>query len=143
MDENESRKTWTATAWLLGFMGGVLILGLLGIAYLIGFNRGKHEATTARPGAARPAAQETTTQAAPSGPGRELFANTCGGCHTLADAGTTATTGPSLDQLKPDQAQVLAAIANGGTGSGAMPKGLYTGTQAQEVAQYVASVAGR
>jgi hypothetical protein len=37
----------------------------------------------------------------------------------------------------------LDAIANGGAGSGVMPEDLYTGKQAQQVAQYVSSVAGQ
>ena len=91
----------------------------------------------------QPARGQTTTEAAISGPGKELFTDSCGSCHTLANADTAGTTGPNLDQLQPDQAAVLAAIANGGTGSGIMPKGLYAGKQAQEVAQYVSSVAGK
>ena len=55
MDENEDRKTSTATAWLLGFMGGMVILGLLAIAYLIGFNHGKGEGTTEATARKRPA----------------------------------------------------------------------------------------
>jgi cytochrome c6 len=43
----------------------------------------------------------------------------CGNCHTLADAGTTATVGPSLDQVKPTFEQVIAAMEQG---PGAMPE---------------------
>jgi cytochrome c oxidase subunit 2 len=36
----------------------------------------------------------------PPGDGKEVFtANGCGGCHQLADAGSSGTTGPSLDEL--------------------------------------------
>ena len=31
------------------------------------------------------------------GSGKQLFVNACGGCHTLADAGTAGTIGPNLD----------------------------------------------
>lgn len=31
------------------------------------------------------------------GAGKQLFVQACGGCHTLADAGTTSTIGPNLD----------------------------------------------
>ena len=31
------------------------------------------------------------------GTGKQLFVQACGGCHTLADAGTTGTVGPNLD----------------------------------------------
>ena len=30
--------------------------------------------------------------------GRDLFIKDCGGCHTLADAGTTGQIGPNLDE---------------------------------------------
>jgi cytochrome c oxidase subunit II len=35
--------------------------------------------------------------------GMELFAQQCGSCHTLADAGTTAQVGPDLDSVLPGQ----------------------------------------
>ena len=72
--------------------------------------------------------------------GKALFAGTCGSCHTLADAGTTGTLGPNLDELKPDQARVENAIK---TGPGAMPENLFEGAQATAVATYVAGAAGK
>ena len=47
---------------------------------------------------------EPTQGSATSGSGAQLFASAgCGGCHTLAAAGTTGTTGPNLDEfLAPD-----------------------------------------
>jgi mono/diheme cytochrome c family protein len=71
---------------------------------------------------------------------KQRFAGTCGSCHTLADAGTKGTFGPNLDDLKPDKARVLRAIA---TGPGGMPDGLLDGEQADAVAGYVAAFAGR
>jgi sulfite dehydrogenase len=71
--------------------------------------------------------------------GKELFAGTCGSCHTLKDAGTSGTFGPNLGDLKPAKALVLETIANG---PGAMPAKLYTGAKADKVATYVSSVAG-
>jgi mono/diheme cytochrome c family protein len=71
---------------------------------------------------------------------RGLFAGTCGTCHTLADAGTTGTFGPNLDDLKPSRATVAHAIE---TGPGAMPDHLFTGARAAAIAAYVARVAGR
>jgi mono/diheme cytochrome c family protein len=68
------------------------------------------------------------------------FVATCGGCHTLADAGTKGAVGPNLDDLKPDEATVEHQIANGG---GAMPPKLLTGQDAKDVAAYVAAVAGK
>jgi mono/diheme cytochrome c family protein len=68
------------------------------------------------------------------------FASTCGGCHTLADAGTHGTVGPNLDQLKPSEARVAKQIANGGK---LMPAGLLKGQDLTDVATYVAAVAGK
>ena len=60
----------------------------------------------------------------------------CGGCHTLAAAHSTGTTGPNLDQLKPDYRAATAQVTNGG---GAMPsfKDSLTTQQIADVAQYV------
>jgi mono/diheme cytochrome c family protein len=74
--------------------------------------------------------------------GKQIFTQSCGTCHTLTDAGTAGTVGPNLDQLAPDQARVTTAIENGGAGTGAMPANIVTGSEAEAVAEYVASVAG-
>jgi hypothetical protein len=71
--------------------------------------------------------------------GKELFSGTCGSCHTLADAGTSGTFGPNLDEIKPSKKLVLATIK---AGPGPMPANLYTGQQADKVATYVSKVAG-
>ena len=137
---------------LFGFLAGLFVLGLIAIVYVLGFT-GKDftEGREVQPTATQVSTTETQvastteTQAAqpPVGPGKDLFASTCGGCHTLAAAQTTGTVGPNLDDLKPDQATVQAAIQNGGTGSGAMPANLLTGAEAQQVAAFVAASAGR
>jgi cytochrome c6 len=77
------------------------------------------------------------------GEGKQIFTQSCGTCHTLADAGTAGKVGPVLDQIKPDEKRVLKALKIGGTGSGTMPAGLVTGKEAQAVAKYVSSVAGK
>ena len=81
--------------------------------------------------------------AAASAEGKQIFTQSCGTCHTLSDAGTSGSIGPVLDQLKPDKARTLSAIENGGSGSGAMPANIVTGKEAEAVARYVASVAGK
>ena len=49
--------------------------------------------------------------------GKELFASSgCGSCHTLADAGTTGTAGPNLDDLQPSMDAAVEQITNGGGG---------------------------
>jgi mono/diheme cytochrome c family protein len=73
--------------------------------------------------------------------GKSAFSATCGGCHTLKDAGTTGNVGPDLDSLAPLTAdRVAQQIKNGG---GPMPAGLLTGQDAANAAAYVASVAGK
>lgn len=69
---------------------------------------------------------------------RELFATTCGGCHTLSDAGTNGAVGPNLDETEMDAEAVRAQIKNG---AGAMPAGLLEGEEADSVAKYVADAA--
>ncbi len=66
----------------------------------------------------------------------------CAGCHTLAAAGATGTTGPNLDQLKPSMAIVVTQVTNGGA---VMPafKGKLSPAQIQAVARYVSSSAGK
>jgi len=73
--------------------------------------------------------------------GKTAFVATCGGCHTLKDAGTSGNVGPDLDGLAPLSAEVVSKqIENGG---GAMPAKLLEGQDAANVAAYVASVAGK
>ena len=76
--------------------------------------------------------------------GRELFGRICQQCHTLAEANAVGQVGPNLDKLKPPRALVLDAILHGrDRGNGRMPAGLYQGTDAADVASFVAAVAGR
>jgi sulfite dehydrogenase len=75
--------------------------------------------------------------------GKQIFTQSCGTCHTLSDAGTNGNVGPVLDQIKPDKQRVENAIKTGGTGSGAMPAGIVTGKEADAVATYVSTVAGK
>lgn len=75
--------------------------------------------------------------------GRELFRQRCWSCHTLAAAGARGVTGPNLDRIGDmTEERVLNAIENGGTGQGLMPANLATGEDAENVAEYVARVAG-
>jgi mono/diheme cytochrome c family protein len=75
--------------------------------------------------------------------GRQLFGQRCGACHTLKAANAIATVGPNLDQLRPPKSLVLDAIAHGrARGNGNMPAQIYTGQDAQDVASFVAKVAG-
>ena len=92
-------------------------------------------------------AQQSTSTAAGGGQqasaeGKQIFTQNCGGCHTLADAGTNGQVGPVLDELQPDKARVQRQVFNGG---GKMPsfKGKLSQDQIEGVATYVSSVAGK
>jgi mono/diheme cytochrome c family protein len=99
--------------------------------------------TTATSSASTAASTATTTggSTADVAAGKTAFTATCGGCHTLKDAGTNGKVGPDLDSLAPLSVDTVShQIANGG---GPMPPKLLTGQDAANVAAYVASVAGK
>jgi mono/diheme cytochrome c family protein len=87
--------------------------------------------------------------------GRELFGVHCAVCHTLAASNAVGKVGPNLDILKPAQSVVLHTInygclpnASGSSssetclGQGVMPADVVQGRDAQNVAAFVAKVAG-
>ena len=89
--------------------------------------------------------------------GKELFTKGCGSCHTLADAGTTGKIGPNLDYafvqsridglgedtiLQVVRGQIAYPVTTPSTGAPGMPANIYEGQDAEDVASYVASVAG-
>jgi mono/diheme cytochrome c family protein len=75
--------------------------------------------------------------------GRQLFGQVCQQCHVLKAANAVGQTGPDLDRLKPPKALVLNTIVEGrARGQGTMPAGLYQGRDAEDVAAFVARVAG-
>jgi mono/diheme cytochrome c family protein len=99
--------------------------------------------------------------------GKQLFQQKCGSCHTLADAGTQGKIGPNLDDAFAGpraqgfkestirnvvHGQILYPVSNpvglieGPNGEEqrvtGMPAKLVTGSDADDVAAYVASVAG-
>ena|SRR5438067_3228286 len=76
--------------------------------------------------------------------GKALFRQTCASCHSLAAVNARGITGPNLDNIgQVTKQRVLNAIRIGGTGQGRMPQGLLQGSNAQAVATFVSSVAGR
>lgn len=88
--------------------------------------------------------------------GRQLFGQNCGVCHTLAASNSVGKVGPNLDQIQPSLSLVLHTIQNGCLqnpppsqsnqtclGQGTMPANVLYGTQANDVAQFVARVAGK
>jgi mono/diheme cytochrome c family protein len=119
----------------------VFVFGLVVPALVLAFN-GVHKAGVAVGGIHLDHEQQK---------GRELFAHTCAVCHTLAATNSVGRTGPSLDvRVGVDiatpagrRALVLSAIEEGrARGLGQMPALLYQGKEAEEVAEFVAAVAG-
>jgi mono/diheme cytochrome c family protein len=100
--------------------------------------------------------------------GKKLFVERCGSCHILADAGTKGEIGPNLDfgffAYRQDAAgtnpsgddlagvestvrqvvrgQIAYPVVNPASGAPGMPANIVTGQDADDVAAYVASVAG-
>lgn len=92
--------------------------------------------------------ETTTTETQPTVEGdpvagKEIFlgASACGGCHTLADAGTTGQVGPNLDEAMPSFELAVDRVTNG---QGGMPSfsGSLTPQQIADVAAYVSTAAG-
>ena len=79
--------------------------------------------------------------AATAASGKDVFTSSCGGCHTLADAGTSGAIGPNLDDAAPDAATVKAFVRGGGGGMPAFGDNL-ANAEVDAVAAYVSSVAG-
>lgn len=156
-DEPPRRTPGGIESWLAGAWIGALVAVIIVVAFMAGRDHGSDESvnkaatppakTTGAPAATTETTATATTEEPAAGgatsSGKEVFATTCGGCHTLAAAGTSGAVGPDLDQLKPDLALVEKAIKIGGTGAGAMPPNLLQGADATAVAKYVADNAGK
>jgi mono/diheme cytochrome c family protein len=89
--------------------------------------------------------------------GQRLFAANCGSCHTLANAGTKGVIGPNLDAAfaaAQERGYPTSTIRNvvgmqvkypnsqPATGAPGMPANIVTGSDVNDVATYVACVAG-
>lgn len=126
----------SGTGKLLYVGVAICVVGIgLGIPGLLIVGNGEKTSRDATGGVVLTASQEK---------GRVLFAQNCSTCHTLQASGAVGQTGPNLDVIHPPQALTLNAIKIGrARGAGNMPAGLVTGEQADEVASYVAAVAGQ
>lgn len=126
-------------------------------------------ATAAAPSPAPTPAPTTTTPAKPAGgntaqlaAGKKVFVDSggCGACHTLADAGSTGTVGPKLDNVAADaqkagqalEAYIKTSIVDPnayvvpGFPKGVMPPDFNTTLTAQQIADvvaYIVAVAGK
>lgn len=82
--------------------------------------------------------------------GRELFTESCAVCHTLRAVNAVGRIGPNLDVRVPVEPTpearkelVMSAILEGrARGNGNMPAKLYEGPEAEDIAAFVAAVAG-
>jgi cbb3-type cytochrome c oxidase subunit III len=89
--------------------------------------------------------------------GKELFTQGCGSCHELFDAGTKGQIGPNLDfaflQSRLDglgedtiqqvvRDQIAYSVEDPSTEGPGMPRDIFKGQDAEDVATYVSSVAG-
>ncbi|MEP7225586.1 MAG: c-type cytochrome, partial [Actinomycetota bacterium] len=75
-------------------------------------------------------------------PGAKVFADAgCGGCHTMATAGSKGTVGPNLDELRPNQQRVERQVRNGGNGMPSFTDKL-SPAEITQVAGFVATSAG-
>lgn len=84
--------------------------------------------------------------------GKMLFVKGCASCHTLSHAGSAGITGPNLDDaFRQDRADGVKGTSIEGLVSywiqypntqGVMPRDIYKGQDAQDVAAYVGLVAG-
>lgn len=87
--------------------------------------------------------------------GAESFAQNCGGCHTIAAAGTHGskpkgevnskdrTNGPNFDQRKETYLSALTAIRQGGFSGAIMPGNIVTGDEAKSIAVFLAKYSGK
>jgi mono/diheme cytochrome c family protein len=84
--------------------------------------------------------------------GAVLFLDHCSGCHTLAVVGAEGsatsikdrlrTNGPNFNVRKENVEQVLYAIRNGGFSGAVMPENILVGSDAREVAAFLAKYSG-
>jgi mono/diheme cytochrome c family protein len=131
----------------VGVILAIVYLGF-GVALPVGLLTGNHANANSSVGPVKLTAGEKS--------GRELFGTHCAVCHTLAAANAIGKVGPNLDTLKPPTELVLHTLTYGCLqsppstsspltclGEGNMPAGIVEGTDAQDVAAFVAAVAGK
>jgi len=100
-----------------------------------------------------PGQEEMLTSVAPQyREGAKIFVERCSGCHNLGLVGaeggslkpvnTEKVDGPNFNVRKETVDNVLYALHNGGFSGKIMPKGIVTGEEAQQVAEFLAYYAG-
>jgi mono/diheme cytochrome c family protein len=132
-----------ARAWAVArrYSFGIVLVLAIGGGVAIGVRQGRDAAekgfgdtTTA---ATTEAPFRSEQEAAKGRPVKDVFAHTCGTCHTLRRAGVRGIIGPDLDAVVLTTAKVRRMIATGSLDT-VMPKNLLVGRDADRVARYVA-----
>ncbi|MEA2289958.1 MAG: hypothetical protein QOD55_1955 [Solirubrobacteraceae bacterium] len=129
-----------ATVRRFGFL--IVLVVAIGGGVALGVRQGREEgdagfgdaATTQQ---ATQAPFQSAQQEASGQPVREVFAHSCGTCHTLRAADVTAIIGPDLDRAVLTIREVREMIRTGSLDT-VMPKNLLVGEDADRVARYVA-----
>ena len=136
--------------WFLA-VAALFTIGMLATVVFVARETGEEEAAATQPpspSVTKPTETTSTTETEPAGgkgdptAGKQVFATAgCESCHTLADAGSTGTVGPNLDDRHPSYDKVVERVTNG---KSPMPSfsGTLTPQQIQDVAAYVSTVAG-
>ena len=126
------RETVSRLAFSILVLVLALVLGLGGVACGGGDDDGTATDTTTEP---------TDGDDDAFAAGRTVFIDNCGTCHTLADAETTGTTGPALDDTSLTAVAIEEQVRNG---SGVMPafEGDLSDQEIQDVSAYVDEAAG-
>ncbi len=85
--------------------------------------------------------------------GARIFADRCGGCHTLDEVGTHGSAidvrnrerpdGPNFNTRREDKDAILYAIRNGGFSGAIMPANIVVGEDAEAVADFLAQYSGK
>jgi mono/diheme cytochrome c family protein len=146
--EQLQSQSRTGTRAVLGVVGVIALLIGIGVPALVMADNNNTEAKKAPGGVNLSDAEQH---------GRTLFAKNCNTCHTLKASHGAGKVGPNLDVLisgitgaspaetiKNRVTFIEDAIKNGrARGAGQMPAELLDGQDAQDVANFVAQVAGR
>ena len=127
-----------ATVGKYGFLIVLVVAVGGGIALGIRQGGGGGEQSSADPTTAAPPLPFQSEQEAAQGqPTKDVFAHTCGTCHTLRRANVKGIIGPDLDKVVLTTAGVREMIRTGSLDT-VMPRNLLVGEDADRVAAYVA-----
>jgi mono/diheme cytochrome c family protein len=131
-------RAW-ATAKRFSFL--IVLVVAVGGGIALGIHQGNRTEDSGfgetTPDAASQPPFRSEQEAAEGEPVRDVFAHTCGTCHTLRRAKVRGVIGPDLDRTVLTTAEVRRMIATGSLDT-VMPKNLLAGEDADRVARYVA-----